>query len=311
MTSLYTFFTIFPDVIARMGKLEQLAVDIHEQFMSNQDSEGPILNLDFLDLVRNSLVSIFQSPDTNLPHLTYLSLVLPSVYDLATVGAALSNHAAARLRHLYLEYTDATGPGGSLEYTNWYWEYDIVDDGSEGHPYSNLQEHYRNNDYMSNLWVFVSRCRNLESLSVAGTQLLDCSAMDWQPEADGLKRVHLSRAAMTYDNVVQLLSPSGRRGSNVVALWLEDVELMDRTWTDVFQYLITCEAIKFLEIWNLNYHRLGESSDFRGHYDGRPWENSAEIWSHNEEDGERLADLVQTVLQRGGKLGRNLEDYDY
>ena len=260
-----------------------------------------MLNLALLDQLRNGLVSVFRSPDNGLEFLTYLNLRLPCLYDLVAVSMALSDDAASRLRHLFLEYTDATGPMGSLEYTRG----DEDDEDEEDFLYSNLQEQFKNIDYMGDLWDVVGRCRNLESLGLAGTQLINCEAMDWRPRGDGLKILRLRRAAMTYDNIVRLLSSSQGGPSNIAELDMQDVELLDRTWAAVFDFMKTCGTIRYFDIWNLNYDRCGESNHYREGYDGRPWENSTMVWTENEEDRERLDELVKKVVQDGGTMGRN------
>ena len=106
------------EAVSKLPTLKRLVFMLEEIWRSaplevdQRDDEeyGLKLDLDFLQLIRSSVASIFSSPRVHLPLLTYLRLTLPSAYDIATIGACIQDDMAMQLRHLFLEYIDGTGP---------------------------------------------------------------------------------------------------------------------------------------------------------------------------------------------------------
>jgi hypothetical protein len=332
--NLCAFFNMhaLSSAIANLPRLERLVItadecwrgeNFHEyaQFDDydlidvNDDSDEkmvctPLFNLDLLDAMRDNIASVFSSPGNSLEFLTYLRLKLPCTYDFAVIGAQISDAVALQLRHLYLEYIDGTGPHGDLQYTQ-SWDGDDGSDGSEGYPYSNLQKKFRNTKYMSSVCKLIGRCRNLESLGLAGTQCVDFETLDWQPANHGLKNLYLSRAVMTADKLMQLISPSAEFAaagffSNMVAFHIEEVRLLDCMWAKCFEFLLRCDSLKYVHVYNIVYDGMMASLS---RHNNRPWENSAVMWSESEEDERELGRLVAATRHRGGSVSKELEEY--
>ncbi|PVI04675.1 hypothetical protein DM02DRAFT_611299 [Periconia macrospinosa] len=215
----------------------------------------------------------------------------------------MSDEATERLRHLWLEYVDATGPGGHIDYLVWYY---ANDDGDEDFPPSNLQEKYPNEDYMDNICEFIGRCTNLESLGLRATHYLDLQGLVWKPASTGLKHIYMHRAYIDFDVLKRLLSAADGEASNIVAMSLNFVELLDHTWKDVFDHLMRADAMRYLNISDLNYARFGESAEFRS-YSYRPTTDTCVIWTENDADEEGLDDVVKKILDAGGCVSDNLD----
>ena len=309
----------------RLSKLERLAITLKEEWRSEANSHvgcndgceeddveyGLVLNLDLLHLVRTNIARAFSSPRIHLPLLTHLRLTLPSVYDLATIGAHISDDVAMQLQHLYLEYIDGTGPWGDILYSR-----DRIGEWEEGgdneyHPYSNLQQCFPNTDYMGHLCAFISRCHNLKSLDLRGTQCMDLDALVWRPTNTGLEKLYLSRATMTASILVSLLSPcaSGSATSSIVDLKLLRVEVADGTWATVFEHLLPSPSLELLYVDDACYDRNRKSAHLAT--DERlMWDECRVIWSEEEQDLRSLRDLARMVAARGGDVGWILDELE-
>jgi hypothetical protein len=321
---LVEFFNELDSVVAKLPMLERLVIDINEDWSSSGPSEEdsdfdqndevqyggqvPLLDLELLSRVRNSIANVFSCPSNNLEFLTYLRLTLPCAFDFATIGAHISTASAMRLRHLYLEYIDGTGPGGDLYYTrSWEGEEDL--DGDEDYPYSNLQRRVPNVSYARAVCDLMQRCQNLESFGFAGTQCLDFRSLDWRPKKDGLRNLYISRALMTVNSILQLLSSLDTDISKITAFQIEDVRLLDGTWAQIWEHLLKCSSLRYLHIYNLVYDREGESYHLHEH-NNRPWENVTEIWSKHEPDKKRLGDLARKVEEQGGSVSNVMQVFE-
>jgi hypothetical protein len=234
-----------------------------------------------------------------------LRLSLLTTHDFSALNAAMSDEATARLRHLYLEYCDASGPGGDRSYLV-YADDDEGDDGDEYVPLSNLQEQYPNEQYMLDVCTLVGRCHNLESLGLHATHYLDLDTLDWQPSGKGLQNLYIYRAIVHSNTLKKLLSASDGTTSSTVALHLNYVQLLDSTWTDVFDHLFAADTMKYFGISDLNYAHRGESAHLR-RFNNRQYENSSSIWSEYEEDESRLEGLIAKVLDGGGLISQHLD----
>jgi hypothetical protein len=321
-----TFVPKLEDAVAKLPKLERLAINVNGLCRSDKpvsdngdddeeemDVQRPHLDLDLLDLIRSTLSSIFSSPSTELRMLTNLRLTLFSTYDIATIGSHISDTVACQLQRLHLEYTDGTGPGGDREYTRYSdgWGGDD-EDGDENMPYSNLQRRYKNTEYMPAVCAFVSRCHNLKTLGIEGTQCFDLASLDWKPRNGGLEGIYLSRAVATASQLVSLLSPSPSSPtstSNIKAFQIDEVQLFDETWADVFDHLASCPHLNYIHVYNLVYAKAGESAHHR-RSNNRPWENVSVIWSENNKDQSSLRRVVREVEGRGGSSSVDVDDLD-
>lgn len=307
---LLAFLRVLPSALARLDRLECLWVDFNERWQSEfggNNDWAPQLDLTAVDEFRKSFCTLF-SP--SYPHrfrfLTELRLILPCTYDFAALNNVMSDEATGRLQHLYLEYIDATGPGGDNEYTRWA-EDEEGDMGDDDCPLSNLQEQYPNENYMDDICSLVGRCSNLVSLGLHATHYLDLDELDWKPTEAGLKNLYIYRAKVSFKTLKQLLSAADGESPNIIAIKLSYVELLDHTWSEIFDHIMRADAIKLFSIDNLNYAHRGDSAHLR-EFNSRIWENASTIWTDNSADLLRLQNLVKKVLDGGGLVGKYVED---
>lgn len=308
--SLLACLRVLPIALEKMERLESLWYNLTEIWESNYTGSGegsaPQLDLFALDELRKSLCSLFSSSYAHkFSCLTELRLTLSCTYDFAALNSAMADEVCQRLCHLYLEYVDATGPGGSNDYLH--WAEDDQEDGDEEFPVSNLQEIHPNRDYMPDICRLIGRCTNLESLGLRATHYLDLDELDWNPQGSGLQSIYIHRARISLHALKKLLSAADGKISAICALRLEYVHLLDRTWAEIFDHLIQVNGIKYFGVKDLNYALRGTSAHLR-EFNNRPWENCNNIWSEHDADRRRLRDLVKNVLDNGGFVGNMLED---
>jgi hypothetical protein len=320
--NLRSFIPKLEDAISQLPKLQSFTIDVKEQLRSEQpkmfDSDdekqrkghGPIVDLELIELIRRNIARVFCSPRIKFRVLTSLHLTLLCAYDLATIGAHVSDDLATQLRHLHLEYTDGTGQAGSLQYT---MQTQTIDENeSDDMPYSNLQRRFPNKDYMEGICTLISRCRNLKSLSLVGTQCLNLESLDWKPMDVGLENIYMSRVVATSGTLIALLSPyasSNTPRSNIVTFDIKDVQLWDQTWGTVFNHLALSPLLRYLDVYNLVYASAGDSAEI-ARPNGRPFENYSVIWSDEEDDERRLWRLIRKVEERGGSHSVDIECLD-
>ncbi|CAI6336743.1 unnamed protein product [Periconia digitata] len=309
--SLLALLNVLPSALEKVEQLECLWVNLTESWESiysgtgkPEDEYAPDLDLFAINELRSSLCRLFSPTYAHkFRFLTELRLSLPCTYDFAALNKAMSDEATERLKHLYLEYVDATGPGGSSNYLVWAEE---GDDGDESFPPSNLQKEYPNHVYMHHICELVGRCINLESLGLHATHYLNLDELDWKPAAAGLRNIYIYRAVIHSDTLIKLLGAADGRPSNIFAVNLNEVHLLDHTWARVLDHLLQADALQYFNIRNLNYALHGESAEL-SYYNNRPMENISPIWTNEEDDEERLESIVKKVLDAGGLVGDNLE----
>jgi hypothetical protein len=320
--NLRKFLPKLEDAISRLRKLQSFTVNVKEALRSeppkdyDSDDEvrrkehGPIVDLELIELIRRNISCVLCSPRVELRMLTHLHLTLFCAYDIATIGTHVSDDLATQLRHLHLEYTDGTGQAGSLQYTT---QSGTIDENEPDYmPYSNLQRRFPNKDYMKGICTLISRCRNLKSLSLVGTQCLNLESLDWKPMNVGLENVYMSRVVATSGTLIALLSPyasSDTPSSNIVTFDIKDVQLWDRTWGAVFDHLALSPLLRYLDVYNLVYASAGDSAEIATP-SGRPFENYSVIWSEEEDDERSLWRLIRKVEERGGSHSIDIEDFD-
>ncbi|KAH6882813.1 hypothetical protein BKA58DRAFT_434574 [Alternaria rosae] len=268
----FAFIPRIEEAVSKLPTLKRLDVALEENWRSaplevdQRDGEdyGLKLDLDFLQLVRSNIASIFSSPRVHLPLLTHLQLTLPSAYDIAIIGACIQNDMAMQLRHLFLEYIDGTGPGGDRAY-----EFDTRynDDEHSGPHYSNFQKHFPNTDNMDGIRSFVSRCRNLESLGLRSTQCCNLKSLIWRPIKDGLKSLYINRAITTSSALLSFLSLStgiseSESTSKIVSVELVDVGLQDTAWSSIFDYLGSSALLSYVDVKDVVMERSDRRSVF-------------------------------------------------
>jgi hypothetical protein len=318
------------DAFCRLPKLERLAITMEEKWRSevppletnsqgycvvedDEDDEdcgrpSEIFDLGLLCLIRSNVARVFSSPRIQLPFLNDLRLKLPSVYDLATIGANISDDVVMQLQHLYLEYIDGTGPDGDKMYTEGWVRVDDPYGDNDCHIYSNLQKRFPNTEHMSDLCNFISRCHNLKSLSVSGTQFLDLDSLVWRPTSTGLENLHIYRGAASASTLISLLSPSASAPaatSNIVNLKIFESQLEDGIWSTVFEHLMLSPSLVYIDVDDLVYNEYGKSGQYHSRK-WRPWEDRAVMWTKSEQDARSLVALARLMQERGGQ-GRGLE----
>ena len=309
--SLFGFLKLLPPALERVKRLECLWVNMNETWTSDygdgeEEGYAPQLDLVALNELRESLCSLFSPTYAhNFQFLTELRLALPCTYDFAALNKAMSDEAVWRLRHLYFKYVDATGPGGDMSYLHWAEE-ERGEDGDGRYALSNLQKEYLNYDYMRDICTLIGRCSNLESLGLYATHYLNLDDLDWKPSGAGLKNIYIYRAIVHFETLKKLLSAADGESSNIFALKLDYVQLLDHTWAKVFDHLTTAHAMQYFDVTDLNYAFRGKSAGLR-EFNNRPWENCATIWSTEEEDKNRLGNVVANVVRAGGSIG-HLDD---
>ncbi|KAF2651542.1 hypothetical protein K491DRAFT_781776 [Lophiostoma macrostomum CBS 122681] len=308
--SLHKFLALVPPAIKKMERIETLSIYMGQTWESDysgdsQVDSAPQFNMAALDQLRGVLSSLFSSPPSGLQFLTDLRLTLPCTYDFAALNAAMSDDATARLRHLYIEYCDASGPGGDRSYLMYADDWEGYD-GDEYVPLSNLQQEYPNEEYMPDVCRLIGRCHNLESLGLDATHYLALDTLNWRPSGRGLQNIYISRGIVPCKTLRKLLSASDETTSNIFALHLDYVQLLDSTWANVFDHLLASETLKYFAIDDLNYAHRGESAHLRQH-NVRQWENSSAIWSEHQEDLYKLQEVIEKVAADGGLLSPGLD----
>ena len=307
--------------MSTMPKLESLIIALYESWCSNgptwdyqmadEERRGKRLRLDLMQSVREGLVRTFADIELNkldLEHLTYLRLTLPVAYDFACINKHMPDTVVLRLRNLYLEFVDATGPGGDLAYTI-SRQGDSDSDGDEDYPFPNLQREFPNTAYMHDMCELINRCRNLESLGLIGTQCVSLEGLDLRPTNGGLRNVYLSRAVATLEKMQMLLSPGKENAPvKIEAFGIQEVQLMNETWETFFADLLAAPSLLYFHVWNLVYNKYGESAHL-AEFNNRPWENSSVIWTENYHDKERLHDVIRAVQERGGSVTEEMVLY--
>ncbi|KAJ4287690.1 hypothetical protein N0V90_012393 [Kalmusia sp. IMI 367209] len=312
--------------VSRMPKLASLIVNLNEEWRAEdpawdydaeneEEMRGLKLKLDLLQSVREGVANLFLPVEftvggaQHLELLTYLRLALPGAYDFAYINKRMSEAVVMRLRHLYLEFIDGTGPGGDLDYTR--SRQSGSDDGDEDYPLSNMQRMHPNTEYMHSMCSLVNRCKNLESLGLVGTQCIDLEGLNWHSANGGLKNIYICRAVTAADKMLQLLSSGYGEGSCAVeAFDIEDVQLMDSTWESVFARLQSSSTLVYFHVWNLVYSKHGTSAHLAEN-NSRPWENVSEIWTENRGDQQRIWDIIEAVMERGGSVSDVMASFDF
>ena len=309
------FLDLLPDALWEMQQLESLSIYMPTVWTSPTHTNTPVVafDLDAFGDLRVSLSAIFSHPSNEFEHLTDLHLDLPCTYHLAAVGKVLSDEACLRLRHLYLEYCDATGHGGSRMYER---DPDGAPDTMEYRNIrpSNLQQLYPNTQYMGDVCTLIGRCKNLISLGLRATHFLDLETLDWRPTGNGLQNLYIYRAIVGSETLKRLLSGSDGSTCHTVAVHLDNVHLLDSTWSRIFGHPMTTAPLKYFGVSNINYAYRGSSSHLK-ELNNRPWENSAIMWSRHADVRVALKHIVKKTVKAGGMLGWMLasdhEDWDH
>ncbi|KAF2014964.1 hypothetical protein BU24DRAFT_451879 [Aaosphaeria arxii CBS 175.79] len=312
------FMVAFQGLLARKGVGERVeCLNVTLPYVWESDSSGgghdgydkvPVFDVNMLDGLRVYFADLLGMPGGVWANLTDLRLAMPAAVDCSVLGVVLGDEMLGRLRHLYLRYMDATGPGGSKAYLSCF---DENTDGDERVGMSNLQKEYPNRTYGPDLCKIVNRCPNLESLGLAGTQHIDCTLLDFKPRrGGGLRMLYLDRVKITFEKLIELFSTDeGGVASELRSLWMHDVELQTGTWGDVFQHLIkNCPELSYFCPDSLVYDRNGESSDLK-EYHYRAWEDIQPVFTADYRDVELVQELINKVVKQAGGLDNYPDDH--
>ncbi|KUJ17065.1 uncharacterized protein LY89DRAFT_718750 [Mollisia scopiformis] len=297
--AMIAFIDKMPRVTKNLSQLESLQIffPTWSSKYSDMDDGTVQLDLDLLSHFRATISTALSA--TPLSNLTELRLSLPCTHDFVEVSTTVPDSLLARLKALFLSVTDATGPGGRKEYL--YWA-DETTDGDDGFPHSNLQQQYPNTGHMQGIFAIVSRCHNLETLGLQGTQLLDGDLLEWSPASSGLQSLFLERVKFSSSNLIKLFSPNKSleiSKSRLMRIWLEVVDLTADFWEEVFSHLLLCPKLEFVHLDEVSYARGSENFDLKLWF-GRPWEDSTELMSTREEDEEAMLAVRDYLVGKAG-----------
>jgi hypothetical protein len=291
-------------VIAPLSSLRSFEFRLHHIRADGQDP------LDLTDLhslsafLRNSLLV----ERDLLSQLTDLRLVLWTTYDFKRFSeTCLAGRGNLPLKKLYLEVCDETGRNGS----RWHFVEGALDMEESRPPGASVLQRKRPNaQFMSGIFDIVRQCPKLESLGLKGTQHLQGERLELHPDCSGLKRVYLDRVQFTAENFLENLRLTSHSPC-LTSLWLEDIELTDGTWDQVFHHLARLEKLKtFICFW-LGYTKDGKSGKYWN------WDQQARrrcganraIWTRREADEVALEKLVKLVVNDAG--GRMWYDFAF
>ncbi|KAF8859514.1 hypothetical protein BDZ45DRAFT_742332 [Acephala macrosclerotiorum] len=155
---------------------------------------------------------------------------------------------------------------------------------------------------MAGICSIVSRCHNLETLGLEGTQRLDANLLEWSPTFEGLKELYLKRVKLSSENLIKLLSPAKSVpvvSSSLSKVWLDLVDLTSGLWDEVFSQLLRCPSLEFFQPEDLSYTRGSENFRFKM-WPGRAWEDCFELLSVREEDEEAMLALKRALRRKAG-----------
>jgi hypothetical protein len=281
-----------PSLLSQVPSLETFEVHLPAAKSTvNDKGIADNYHIPRLSNVLHGLSTAFQT--SPVKELSDLRLFLPCTNNFAQLSRDMPFSLLSRLRHLYLETTDATSPGGSN--LNLFW-YDEVSDGDEDVPLSNLQQLSPDSAHAADFFALVSKCPNLEALGITCTHHLDLNLLAWtdSPPPSSLSVLFLNRIRVSASSLRVLLSPHLNR------LYIEDVSLTSGTWSSVFDHLrLCCPALTYLNPCNLTYARDGSSKDLIRWWN-RPWDYAANIWTSHDPDVEALRGLVRLLVERAG-----------
>lgn len=255
-------------------------------------ASAPQADIELISSFANKVASCLSLPA--MENLTTLRLALPSTYNFIEVGRGVPDSVWKRLKLLFLDVMDATGPGRSKQYLTY--------DRNGGHPPSNLQERYPNAEHAHGVFDIVAKCTNLDTLGIWGSHILDANLLEWRPASKGLKSLYLKRIKISAPNLIRLLSPS--RGlplsqSHLAKVWLADVDLTSGTWSDIFSHLTICPLQWYLNPSDLSYTPDGESARLR-YENSRPYEDRSVLWSLHPLDEATLKRLIRKRVKEAG-----------
>ncbi|KAF2661390.1 hypothetical protein K491DRAFT_452485 [Lophiostoma macrostomum CBS 122681] len=291
--TLQSFLEMLPQKLTTATALNSLAFDFTDKWQTDFDegkNDAPLIWFPMLDHLRSGLSRVFKSTIALSENLVDLQLSLPCTYGFAVVAEAISDDTLARLRHLRLQVVDGTGIGGPPG--------KLVNNYTK----SNLLEEYPNEEYAPAVAKIISKCKNLRTLGVSGTQHLDCDAINWQPSAGGLDTLHLQRVSLTSKTLIKLLSSAKNYTdrSSLFCTWLEEVRLKAGTWAEVFKHMRNCPSLRYTNMHHLEYDEDGESRHLRsyvGHMDG----DYEKIWTVDKEDRKEMTSVMEYVIARSGQ----------
>ncbi|KAE8445438.1 hypothetical protein EG329_013451 [Mollisiaceae sp. DMI_Dod_QoI] len=251
------------------------------------DAYAPDINITLLEFFMEQLSHTLSTDSFSC--LTGLQLSLPCTHDFLVLGKALPESLLLRIKRLFLAVMDATGPGGSRQYTRWT---DAHGDGDTRYPLSNLQQRYPNREYTYAMFDIAARCQNLEILGLECSHRLDCDLLSLSTSK--LSSLYLQRMTASVSKLIELLSPS-----TLSRLWIEGIELTSGTWAEVFIHLQNCEKLEYLNPSNCSYARGGSSIHLRA-WNGRLWEDTTNLWSIHAPDESTLVNLVERLTEKAG-----------
>lgn len=289
-----------PNMLLRLDVFFPTTESKYYGYQDDPNDYAPQYDLQRLKRVIGSLSKCFT--EGRLQTLTDLRLSLPCTHNFLDLSRAMSEGLVTQLRHLYLAISDAAGPGGSKDYLIWA---DEDEDGDDGFPLSNLQEEFPNGEYAATVFNLAARCPNLESLGIVGTHVLDAESCAWTAHYPKLKSLLLKRIKISADRLrcLTVLPDRPAAEAQLSKVLLEEVFLDHGEWHDVFGWWVLYPALIYVHVQNLFYSRNGSSSHLAA-WNGRPREDSREMWTEHAPDEDALAEVIRVVIKRAGGLGK-------
>ncbi|PSN71156.1 hypothetical protein BS50DRAFT_570561 [Corynespora cassiicola Philippines] len=288
------------DAICALPRLEVLRIDL-ESVANKWPGERFEFSLQRTTQLISILVDAFTSPSLST-HITTLYLSLFCTRDFEIISQSAPDLLLERIRHLYIQVVDGTGPWGNDEYDR---IYSFADDYMDETPYSNLQQLYPNRLHQQGVFDLIKKCKRLRSLGITGTQHLDLDSLEWARGKNELEILYLKRMRISATKCLEILSPGHAQALSdfrMERVQFSEVELKDGVWETIFKNLEKTPSLQFFGAENLDYMFMGDSSVFRL---GGPylWTESLEnILSIRTGDNMALRALWTELINRAGGI---------
>ncbi|KAF9875376.1 hypothetical protein CkaCkLH20_07196 [Colletotrichum karsti] len=231
-------------------------------------------------------------PGPTFQNLVELDLDVPSTFFVGELTASMSKEARSRLKRLRLEFVDRTGPGGD------YWPPFA---GQAREDPSAVQIAYPNQDHQDVVWEFVGSCKNLESLCIIASHVLDLDRLRWEPGIDhtGLTHIYLERLRTSISTLKKLTraSPRASRESATRNVFLHCIEIVSEGgyWQDLFQHFRdSCPDLEYLYATELHYSL--DHSSWAPKRDIGP--QIYDIWSNYDGELKAIRDLQKDLREK-------------
>jgi hypothetical protein len=185
-----------------------------------------------------------------LPALKELSLRFPVTFEfgqffspqMPETGVPIQS-IMQRLRKLTVKVCDSTGTDGT-------WRDSFL-------PLSEVKQNFPNQTHASELFKFVGLAKNLESLHISSTDILDLDGVSFS-HMMCLKSLKLSHFKVSSQNLLSIVE---QRERSMTCIHFVRVELKSGKWQDILTRLSRLSSLHQSHIKSCGYSSTGESSD--------------------------------------------------